>query len=292
MDDPVILWGLAVVAAAAALFPAFRLVVVDVNVQLATRALRKLLDAGNRSRAIKLTAAAPRSVYMRAVRRALEAPDGADADEVASRDTMQRRFDGELFEGMRPLRRMAPVTYLALVAGGLGAGLAVTASSPLWPPAIAAAVAALLGLRNLKQVDALERRSRDGFAELLAPAAAAADLGVANEPAPERTASPAPAAAGGALALVATIDGREIARVTLDEAVIKIGRMASSQLCLDDESVSRMHAVVEVADDGGAQIIDLGSARGTVLNGERINKATLAAGDVLELGDVRVEVVP
>ncbi|MBZ0235397.1 MAG: FHA domain-containing protein, partial [Deltaproteobacteria bacterium] len=91
-------------------------------------------------------------------------------------------------------------------------------------------------------------------------------------------------------ALVASLDGREIARVTLDQDVIKIGRQPSAQLHLDDESVSRMHAVVEVT-DGGAQIVDLGSARGTVHNGTRINKAALVAGDVLDLGEVRVEVV-
>lgn len=284
MDDPLILWGLAVVAATAALFVAFRLVVVDVNVPLATAALRKMLVAGNRARALKLTAAAPRSVYMCAVRRALDAAEG---------DELQRRFDDELIAGLRPVRRLAPVSYLALVAGGVCAGLAATAEPPLWSPGIVAAVAALLALRNLGQVDALERRSRAGFTELLAPLVAA-HPGLANEappaPAPPSSSSSLSPAADGPLALVATLDGREIARVTLDQAVVKIGRMPSSQLHLDDESVSRMHAVVEVSDDR-AQLIDLGSERGTLRNGVRIDKATLVAGDVLELGDVRVEVV-
>ncbi|MBZ0237858.1 MAG: hypothetical protein K8M05_36425, partial [Deltaproteobacteria bacterium] len=144
MDDPVILWGLSVIAAAAALVPAFRLVVVDVNVQLATTALRKMLDAGNRTRALKLTAAAPRSVYLRAVRCALDAPVDAGSDAAALRDELQHRFDGELIEGLRPVRRVAQASYLAVAAGGLGAGLAVTASPPVWPPAIAGAAAVLL----------------------------------------------------------------------------------------------------------------------------------------------------
>jgi pSer/pThr/pTyr-binding forkhead associated (FHA) protein len=60
----------------------------------------------------------------------------------------------------------------------------------------------------------------------------------------------------------------------LTEAVIKIGKLASSHLRLDDESVSRMHAVLEVNGPEDIQLIDLGSTRGTLLNGERIAKAS------------------
>jgi hypothetical protein len=62
---------------------------------------------------------------------------------------------------------------------------------------------------------------------------------------------------------------------TLNEPVIKIGKLASSHLRLEDETVSRMHAVVEVTGPGEIQLIDLGSTRGTTVNGERINKAIL-----------------
>jgi TonB family protein len=77
---------------------------------------------------------------------------------------------------------------------------------------------------------------------------------------------------------------------TLNEAVIKIGKLASSHLRLDDETVSRMHAVVEVTGPGEVQLIDLGSTRGTLVNGERINKAILKSGDQIYFGDVRVVV--
>jgi len=66
---------------------------------------------------------------------------------------------------------------------------------------------------------------------------------------------------------------------TLSESVIKIGKLASSHLRLDDETVSRMHAVMEVVGPGQIQLIDLGSTRGTLVNGERINKAILNPGD-------------
>jgi TonB family protein len=77
---------------------------------------------------------------------------------------------------------------------------------------------------------------------------------------------------------------------TLTEPVIKIGKLASSHLRLEDETVSRMHAVVEVTGPGELQLIDLGSTRGTMVNGERINKAILKSGDQIHFGDTRVVV--
>src|SRR5258706_15382089 len=75
---------------------------------------------------------------------------------------------------------------------------------------------------------------------------------------------------------------------TLTQGVIKIGKVPSAHLRIDDESVSRMHAVVEVT-GGDINLIDLGSTRGTFVNGKRINKATLRSGDWITLGDTRVE---
>jgi TonB family protein len=77
----------------------------------------------------------------------------------------------------------------------------------------------------------------------------------------------------------------------LSEPVIKIGKLASSHLRLEDETVSRMHAVVEVTGPGQLQLIDLGSTRGTTVNGERINKALLRSGDQIHFGDTKVVVV-
>jgi TonB family protein len=78
---------------------------------------------------------------------------------------------------------------------------------------------------------------------------------------------------------------------TLNEPVIKIGKLASSHLRLEDETVSRMHAVVEVTGPGELQLIDLGSTRGTLVNGERINKAILKSGDQIHFGDTKVVVL-
>jgi hypothetical protein len=75
---------------------------------------------------------------------------------------------------------------------------------------------------------------------------------------------------------------------TLAQPVIKIGKVSSAHLRLEDESVSRMHAIVERSGDT-VHLIDLGSTRGTFVNGQRVTKATLRSGDVIALGDLRLE---
>src|SRR6185295_10421445 len=75
---------------------------------------------------------------------------------------------------------------------------------------------------------------------------------------------------------------------TLAQDVIKVGKLASSHLRIDDETVSRMHAVIEITGPDEIHIIDLGSTRGTLVNGERISKTRLQSGDEIMFGDSRV----
>ena len=74
----------------------------------------------------------------------------------------------------------------------------------------------------------------------------------------------------------------------LSEPIIKIGKLASSNLRLEEETVSRMHAVIETASSGQPELIDLGSTRGTTVNGVRISKVILKPGDQVQFGDSRV----
>src|SRR5919198_500885 len=70
--------------------------------------------------------------------------------------------------------------------------------------------------------------------------------------------------------------------------IIKIGRLSSAHLCLDDERISRIHSVIEVGPDGRISIIDMGSAEGTFVNGKRVSKGPLADGDEIKLGGLRI----
>jgi hypothetical protein len=74
------------------------------------------------------------------------------------------------------------------------------------------------------------------------------------------------------------------------QEVIKLGRLTSSHLRLEDPSLGRMHAVIEVGVDGNVRIIDLGSNGGTRINGPAVEgNAALRSGDVIQIGSYRLE---
>ena len=65
---------------------------------------------------------------------------------------------------------------------------------------------------------------------------------------------------------------------------ITLGRATTNDIALADAKVSRTHARVECG-AADCTITDLGSANGTRVNGARVERATLAPGDVITLGD-------
>ena len=75
---------------------------------------------------------------------------------------------------------------------------------------------------------------------------------------------------------------------SFSEPIIKIGKVASSHLRLEDEVASRMHAMIEVTGPNEVYIIDLGSAAGTFVNGQKTNKARLSTGDEIVIGETRL----
>jgi len=81
-----------------------------------------------------------------------------------------------------------------------------------------------------------------------------------------------------------------VAAKDYDRDIIKIGRLASAHLCLDDDKVSRIHSVIEVAPDGKLSIIDMGSVEGTFVNGKRVNKGSLTFGDEIRVGNTLIKV--
>src|ERR1041384_6737539 len=75
----------------------------------------------------------------------------------------------------------------------------------------------------------------------------------------------------------------------LSLSVIKLGKVPSAHLKLDDETVSRLHAIIEGTGPGGVSIIDLGSTKGTFVNGQKVNKAKLQSGDTIVVGETKIE---
>jgi len=73
------------------------------------------------------------------------------------------------------------------------------------------------------------------------------------------------------------------------DTVIKIGRLPSVNLKLEDPTVSRVHAQIEATSDG-YYIKDMGSSAGTFINGQKVDKNVLSDGDEILLGKTRLVV--
>jgi hypothetical protein len=79
-------------------------------------------------------------------------------------------------------------------------------------------------------------------------------------------------------------------RVPLRAARTTVGRQADCDGVVDDPTVSRHHAVIELYNDG-MTLRDLGSSNGTQLNGSRISGAVpLRVGDHVLFGSVAIRV--
>ena len=72
---------------------------------------------------------------------------------------------------------------------------------------------------------------------------------------------------------------------------IIVGRDPSCDLVLNDVRCSRRHAVIETGPDGLA-VRDNGSANGVFVNGKKVERSPLAAGDTIRLGEVVINVLP
>lgn len=89
------------------------------------------------------------------------------------------------------------------------------------------------------------------------------------------------------MAVVLSLDGREIVLVP---GVYFVGRGEDADLRLDDPGVSRRHAAIRVVGDG-AEVEDLGSRNGVLLNGQPVRGVQpLAPGDVLGVGEHELRV--
>lgn len=93
-----------------------------------------------------------------------------------------------------------------------------------------------------------------------------------------------------ALTLEITNPDRSTSKVTNNNERIRIGRLTTSDVRLNDSSASRAHATIERNPDGSYTIIDLGSTLGTFVNGERITRKELAKNDVVKVGNTTINV--
>lgn len=85
------------------------------------------------------------------------------------------------------------------------------------------------------------------------------------------------------------VDGRR-ETLSIDKPTVRIGRDRSNDVVLNDQDVSGVHAEL-LADPTGCQIIDLGSANGTEVDGQRILSQypqPLSDGSAIRIGGARL----
>jgi hypothetical protein len=97
---------------------------------------------------------------------------------------------------------------------------------------------------------------------------------------------------GSGYLLSAILQNGSVVQAQLHNSSAKvIGRDSSSDLHLDDPTVSRRHALIEVR-DGIATVKDLGSANGTKIAGRKIgfNPVEMQASDTLQIGAIKLTI--
>jgi len=72
-------------------------------------------------------------------------------------------------------------------------------------------------------------------------------------------------------------------RYLLDSSETKIGRDLNNEICLDDITVSRSHALISRTQEGYS-VKDLGSLNGTYLNAISVRDSKILNGDEIQIG--------
>jgi len=80
------------------------------------------------------------------------------------------------------------------------------------------------------------------------------------------------------------VKGREIASLNMDGPTV-VGRAADCRICIQDTLMSRHHFRLQPGPNKWT-VIDLSSANGTRVDGERIQRHELSDGDLLEAGHI------
>lgn len=90
--------------------------------------------------------------------------------------------------------------------------------------------------------------------------------------------------------LIITKDGKVVSEHVIKQKKILIGRSDFADVVVDDQFVSKMHALILMYSDAMV-LVDLNSANCTMVNSVRITTTILKSDDIVSLGDHRVKVV-
>jgi pSer/pThr/pTyr-binding forkhead associated (FHA) protein len=89
--------------------------------------------------------------------------------------------------------------------------------------------------------------------------------------------------------LIQRASGRGYVLVQVRKDALRIGRGTNAELRSENPAVALEHAIIEL-EAGGYVITDKGSITGTYVNRKPVESARLAKGDIIEIGDLRIDV--
>src|SRR5436190_10843682 len=90
---------------------------------------------------------------------------------------------------------------------------------------------------------------------------------------------------------IAYEEGGEPVVVELQDGWTRVGRSGSADICLDEATVSRRHALIVRTPEDELRTLDDRSLNGLFVNGKRAEWAPLSDGDELEIGRYRLYVL-
>lgn len=90
-------------------------------------------------------------------------------------------------------------------------------------------------------------------------------------------------------AYLIVLSGRSIGKMyKVPVGAVNLGRSLDADIRLEDEGVSRSHAMMTRAETGNVELRDLDSTNGTYVNGMRVSEFQLRDGDRIQVGSVTI----
>ncbi len=89
--------------------------------------------------------------------------------------------------------------------------------------------------------------------------------------------------------LIASVEGVEIRHLSLHKDRTTLGRLPDNDIVFDNMVVSGHHCVFELRGLADVFIEDLGSTNGTYVNGKMVKRQQLRDGEVISIGNFRVQ---
>jgi len=84
------------------------------------------------------------------------------------------------------------------------------------------------------------------------------------------------------------LQGHDETRYPIMASTWRIGRSKHNEVVLKHHSISSRHAEIHQTHHGGYRIVDLDSLNGIYVNDKKVKSCSLAEGDIIDMGDVRL----